>query len=249
MELRLDDKVAVVTGASRGIGAAIARLFAQSGAQVLATARDGTRLARTADEFDEGIECFAADVSDPDAPAACVAAAEQRFGAVDILVNTVATNPSFGPLRDLDAAAMARMDRTNVHPVVTWTQAALRGSMGRSGGTVVNIASVGAFLTQENIGYYNASKAAVVHLTRELALELAPDVRVNAIAPGLTRTRFARVLWEPFEERIAERVPMRRIGEPADIAAAALFLASPAAAWVTGHTLVVDGGTSLAAQL
>jgi NAD(P)-dependent dehydrogenase (short-subunit alcohol dehydrogenase family) len=116
--------------------------------------------------------------------------------------------------------------------------------MARRGGSILNIASVGGLGPEPGIGWYNVTKAAVIHITRQLAYELAPGVRVNGLAPGLVKTAFARALWEGREEALAAHIPLRRIGEPDDIAAAALFLSSDAASWITGQTLVVDGGTT-----
>jgi NAD(P)-dependent dehydrogenase (short-subunit alcohol dehydrogenase family) len=137
------------------------------------------------------------------------------------------------------------MDKTvqvNQRGVLVWTQEAWRASMAERGGVVINIASTGGMGTEGSIGYYNVTKAAVIHLTRQLAHELAPGVRVNAIAPGLVKTDMARVLWEEHEATIAKLTPLGRLGEPDDIAGAAVFLASDAASWMTGHTIVVDGG-------
>ncbi len=126
-----------------------------------------------------------------------------------------------------------------------WTQSAWRASMSERGGVILNIASVGGLSVETHIAVYNGTKAALMHLTRSLAAEMAPGVRVNALAPGLVKTDMARVLWEPNEEAIARHTPMRRLGEPVDIANAAVFLCSDAASWITGATLVVDGGALL----
>jgi len=117
--------------------------------------------------------------------------------------------------------------------------------MSEHGGSIVNVASVGGLLTEPGIGYYNATKAALIHLTRQMAAELAPGVRVNAVAPGVVRTHLAKALWENFEAQISEALPLKRIGEPDDIAEVIVFLASDAARWMTGQTLVVDGGAQV----
>jgi NAD(P)-dependent dehydrogenase (short-subunit alcohol dehydrogenase family) len=135
--------------------------------------------------------------------------------------------------------------QVNQFAVVLWTQLAWKASMAERGGSVINMASIGGLLTEPGMGYYNATKAAVIHLTRQFAAELGPQVRVNAIAPGVVRTRLARALWENFEQQLAERLPLRRIGEPDDIADAAVFLAGDASRWMTGQTLVIDGGASV----
>ncbi|HXW34320.1 MAG TPA: SDR family oxidoreductase, partial [Acidimicrobiales bacterium] len=153
-----------------------------------------------------------------------------------------ATNPYFGPLMGLDTPRALKTVEVNQLSVLSWTRVAWRLAMETNGGSVLNVASIGAMSAEAGIGWYNVTKAAVVHLTRQLAYELGPRVRVNAIAPGLVRTHFAKALWEKREEAIAAHLPLRRIGEPDDVATAALFLLSDAASWITGSTLVVDGG-------
>lgn len=246
MELRLDGKVALVTGASRGIGLAIAQAYATAGAKVMLSSRKEDALREAAATIDGETDVFEANVGDPEAAASCVAATVDRFGSVDVLVNNAATNPYFGPAIDID---LGRWDKTwsvNVRGMHVWTQEAWNAGMKEHGGAVVNIASIGGLSVEHGIGVYNATKAAVIHMTKVLASELGPKVRVNAIAPGLVRTHLAKALWEEHEEAVARRMPMRRIGEPGDIAGAALFLASDAASWITGHTMVVDGGALVA---
>ena len=249
MELRLDGKTALVTGASRGIGQAIALAFSSAGASVMISSRKAEALARSAGEIDaakgEGagaVDWTVANAGDPEQAAACVAATVERFGAVDILVNNAATNPYYGPIMDLDTARADKTVRVNQTGYLEWVQAAWRAGMSERGGAVLNLASIGGLSVEGGIGWYNVTKAAVIHLTSQLAGELGPTVRVNALAPGLVKTEFARALWEPGEEAIARRLPLRRLGEVGDIAAAALFLCSDASSWITGHTLVIDGG-------
>ncbi len=246
MELRLDGKVALVTGASRGIGRAIAGTYADAGASVMLSSRKAEALTEAARGMEGEVAICAANAGDPQAAAACVAATLERFGTLDILVNNAATNPYFGPAVDID---LGRYDKTwgvNVRGVLAWTQEAHRSWMGEHGGAVLNIASVGGMSVEPGIGIYNTTKAAVIHLTKVLASELGPLVRVNAIAPGLVKTDMARALWEVHEESIARRTPLGRLGVPDDIASAALFLVSDLASWITGHTLVVDGGALVA---
>jgi NAD(P)-dependent dehydrogenase (short-subunit alcohol dehydrogenase family) len=244
VELRLDGKVALVTGGSRGIGLAIATRFAEAGAKVMLSSRKQEALASAAASIERSgnVAWFAANVGDPDAAEACVGATVERFGSLDILVNNAATNPYFGGLMDLDSGRAQKTVQVNQEAVLTWTQRAWHASMASRGGSVLNVSSVGGLSVEPGIGWYNVTKAAVAHLTRQMAYELAPGVRVNALAPGLVRTFFAKALWEPAEGVVSARLPMRRIGEPDDIAKAALFLSSDAASWITGEVLVVDGG-------
>lgn len=196
--------------------------------------------------MDGEVATFAANAGDPDQAAACVAATVERFGRVDVLVNNAATNPYMGPAIDIDLARYDKTFQVNLRGPLVWTQLAHRASMAEHGGSVVNIASIGGLAVEPSIGIYNTTKAAIIYLTRTLAAELGPGVRVNAIAPGLVKTDMARALWEPHEEALARRLPTGRLGVPEDIAGAALFLASDLASWVTGHTLVVDGGALVA---
>ena len=246
MELRLDGKVALVTGASKGIGRAIAATFAAAGAQVMISSRKIDALEAAAAQMPGEVAVFAANAGELDAASACVDATVERFGGIDILVNNAATNPHMGPTLSIEAPQFDKIVEVNLRGPLFWTKAAWNASMkDRPGGSVINISSIGGLSVESSIGNYNVSKAGLIHLTRTLAKELAPTVRVNAIAPGLVKTDMARALWEQGEEAIASMIPARRLGETDDIANAALFLASDAASWVCGHTLVVDGGMLL----
>jgi NAD(P)-dependent dehydrogenase (short-subunit alcohol dehydrogenase family) len=246
MELRLDGKVAVVTGASKGIGRATAEALAAAGAKVMLTSRKQADLEAAAGEIDGETAVFAANAGEPEQAAACIAATVERFGSVDILVNNAATNPYMGPTIDVDLPRYDKTFQVNLRGALVWTQEAWRAGMREHGGAVVNMASVGGISAGASINVYNTTKAGLIHLTKSLAAELAPAVRVNAVAPGLVKTDFARALWEPAEEAIAKRMPLRRLGVPEDIANAVLFLCSDAASWITGHVLVVDGGQMVA---
>ncbi|HEX6570003.1 MAG TPA: SDR family oxidoreductase [Acidimicrobiales bacterium] len=252
MQVSLDGKVALVTGASRGIGRAIAGAFASAGASVMLSSRKQDALEAAAADIGTGggeSAVFAANAGEPDQIAACVAATVERFGRVDVLVNNAATNPYMGRAIDIDLPRFDKTWQVNYRGPVVWAQEVWRASMSDHGGSIINIASVGGLSVEARIGHYNVTKAALIHLTRTLAADLAPGVRVNAIAPGLVKTDMARALWEPAEAAIAARMPLRRLGEPADIANAALFLASDLASWITGQTIVVDGGALLGAAL
>lgn len=242
MELSLDGKVALVTGASKGIGRAIAASYAAAGAKVMISSRKQEALEEAAATMEGEVEVFAANAGEPDQAEACVDACIERLGGLDILVNNAATNPYMGPLMGIDVARADKTVKVNQLGVLVWTQLAHRAAMAEHGGSVINIASVGGMSVETTIAYYNVTKAAVIHMTRQMAAELAPSTRVNAIAPGLVKTDMAKALWEPNEAALGRHTPLGRLGEPEDIANAALFLASDAASWITGQTLVVDGG-------
>ena len=247
MELELRGKTALITGGSRGIGRAMASRFLEAGANVMITSRTAEDLEEAAAGLveagapEERVAWVAAHVGRPDDASSCVAETVARFGALDVLVNNAGTNPYFGPMIDIDLVRAQKTFEVNQLSVLVWTAAAVRAGLR---GSVINVASVGGLGVEPNIGWYNVTKAAVLHITRQLSFELAPDIRVNALAPGLVKTKLAAALWEgPGEERIAQHIPLRRLGVPDDVATAALFLASDASSWVTGQTFVVDGGT------
>ena len=243
MDTGLDGKAALVTGGSRGIGKAIAAAFVAEGARVMITGRGAEGCEAAAASIGPACAWIAGNVNRPDDAAAAIAAAMSRFGAIDILVNNAATNPYAGPVIDADLPRWDKTMAVNLTAPLVWSQLAWRHSMRERGGAIVNISSVGAFKTSDQYGVYSLTKDALIHLTRQLAVELAPGVRVNAIAPGLVRTEMARALWEGGRgEIIAGSYPLKRLGEPADLANAAVFLASEASSWMTGQTLVIDGG-------
>jgi NAD(P)-dependent dehydrogenase (short-subunit alcohol dehydrogenase family) len=248
MQIELDGRVALVTGASRGIGQAIAAALAGAGAKVMLSSRKQEALDEAAAAITGEVATFAAHAGDPDQAAACVGATVERFGRVDILVNNAATNPYMGPTIAVDLPRYDKTFEVNLRGPLVWTQLAHRASMAEHGGCVINVASVGALSIEPAIGVYNTTKAGLVYLTKTLAAELGPKVRVNAIAPGLVKTDFARALWEEHGDRLAKRLPTGRLGEPEDIAGTALFLASDLSSWMTGQTLVVDGGSMVAGR-
>lgn len=236
-------KIAIVTGGSRGIGSAIAGELVQSGARVIITGRREEALRRTADALGEACTPIVCHVADEDAAERCVRAVVETHGRVDALVNNVAVNPQWGPTLDVDAAMAAKMAEVNQWAPVQWSRLAYRASMREHGGSIVNITSLGGQIVTANTGYYNATKAALGHLTQALSAELAPQVRVNAVAPGLIDTEMARNLSTAERAELTAQVPLGRLGRPEDVAAATSFLLSDRAAWITGSTLVVDGGT------
>ncbi|HEX9259380.1 MAG TPA: SDR family oxidoreductase [Acidimicrobiales bacterium] len=244
MEIRLDGKVALVTGASRGIGKAIAKSFAESGAKVMLSSRKHDALVEAAADIDGETAVFAAHVGDVDAARACVASTVERFGGLDILVNNAATNPYFGATLGVDEGRYDKTFQVNLRGPVFWTQAAYEASFKDRPGVIVNIASVGGMRAEFGLGVYNVTKAAIIHLTRQLASEIGPT-RVVGIAPGLVQTDFAAFLVENFGEKLAASLPLKRLGEPQDIANLATFLASDMASWITGETYVIDGGAGV----
>lgn len=240
-------RTALVTGGTRGIGYATARLLAASGARVIVTSRKADAAegaaAQLSDETGGEVTGIAGHVADPDAAAAVCTAAVEHTGRLDVLVNNAGTNPAYGPVADQEAALVSKVFEINVTGPTIWTRAALAAGLGaRETGAIVNICSIGALAMEDGIGVYNASKAALLHLTRQLARELGPAVRVNSVSPGVVRTRLSEALWKDHEAAVAASSPTGRIGEPDDIADAVAFLASPTSSWITGSNLVVDGG-------
>lgn len=246
----LAGRTAIVTGASRGIGLAIAEALANSGAKVVMTSRKREAADAAAAALETGRAVgYGAHAADEQDAAACIAFAIEHFGSLEILVNNAGTNPAFGPVVEQDHARFTKTMDVNLWAPILWTQLAWRASMAEHGGTVINTASAGGLSVSPNLGLYNVSKAALIHLTKQLALELAPGVRVNAVAPGVVRTRLAEALWKEDESRVAGVTPLGRIGEPADVGGAVAFLASDRASWITGQTFVIDGGQILGAAI
>ncbi|AGP29979.1 SDR family oxidoreductase [Corynebacterium terpenotabidum] len=248
-------RTAVVTGGSRGIGYATASLLAASGATVFLTSRtredaEAAAAQITADLADRGVTVavtgLAGHVGQADAATAVCTTAVATTGRLDVLVNNAGTNPAYGPVTDQDPALIAKVFEINTTAPVVWARAALEAGLGAApdgaAGAIVNIASIGALTMEDGIGIYNGSKAALLHLTRQMARELGPRIRVNSVSPGVVRTRFAEALWKEHEAAVAATTPMGRIGEPADIADAVCFLAAPTSGWITGTNLVIDGG-------
>ncbi|MFC9262317.1 SDR family oxidoreductase [Streptomyces hydrogenans] len=242
----LSGRVALVTGASRGIGFGIAEALVARGDRVVITGRGE-------DALKEAVERLGADravgvagkAHDTAHQAAAVEAAMDAFGRVDHLVNNAGTNPVFGPIADLDLDVARKVFETNVVSALGFAQRTWHAWQKENGGTIVKIASVAGISASPFIGAYGVSKAAMINLTQQLAHEFAPVVRVNAIAPAVVKTKFAQALYEGREAEAAAAYPMGRLGVPEDIGGAAAFLTSDQSGWITGQTLVVDGGIFL----
>ncbi|GAB1512983.1 SDR family oxidoreductase [Actinophytocola sp. KF-1] len=240
-------KVALVTGASRGIGHAIAVELARGGAAVTISSRKADQIAAAADELrglvpDARVLAVPANTGNDDDRAEVVRRTVEEFGSLDVLINNTGINPTYGPLADADLGAVRKLFDVNVVGALGYVQLALKAWMAEHGGSIVNIASVAGLRSSGVIAAYGASKAALIRLTEELAWQLGPKVRVNAVAPAVVKTKFAEALYSADEEAAAARYPMRRLGDPADVAQLVAFLASDQASWITGETVRVDGG-------
>ncbi|MEU0500699.1 SDR family oxidoreductase [Nocardia sp. NPDC005998] len=240
-------KSALVTGASRGIGKAVAAELLRRGANVVITARKPEPLEETAAELRAlghrgEVSALAGNSGDADSRAAAVGRVVSEFGSLDILINNTGINPVYGSLMDADLEAVRKIFDVNVVAALGYVQEAYKAWMGEHGGAVVNVASVAGLRSTGVIAAYGASKAALIRLTDELAWQLGPNIRVNAVAPGVVKTKFADALYSADEEQAASVYPMKRLGTPEDVARLIGFLASDEAAWITGETIRVDGG-------
>jgi len=246
--LDLTGRIALVTGASRGIGSAIANALAEQGAEVVLSSRKQADLDAEAERINARFPgkalAVAAHAGKPEDLERLVKTVMDHSGRIDILVNNAGTNPDMGPLMDAELGAWDKTFEVNVRGYFVLTQLVYRAWMREHGGSIVNIASTGGLRPGLGLGVYRISKAAVVFMTRQLAREIGGNVRVNAVAPGLIKTRFAEALWanEEILQRILEPNPMGRIGTIEEVANAVLFLASDAASYVNGEVMVVDGG-------
>jgi len=244
----LSGKVALVTGASRGIGSAIAEALAEHGAEVVLSSRKQADLDVEAERinglYPEKATAIAAHAGRPEDLERLVGQVIERFSRIDILVNNAGTNPYMGPVLGAELPVWDKTFEVNLRGMFWLTRLVYDASMEARGGSIINIASTGGIRPGIGLGVYNITKAAVIFMTRQLARELGGKVRVNAVAPGLVKTRFAEALWGNQEilDRVLAQNPMGRIGLPEEVASGVLFLASDAASYVNGEVLVIDGG-------
>jgi 3-oxoacyl-[acyl-carrier protein] reductase len=242
----LSGKVALVTGASRGIGYGVAEALVARGDRVCITGRNEDALKEAVDKLgSDRVIGVAGKAHDEAHQAEAVERVMEAFGRVDCLVNNAGTNPVFGPLADLDLNVARKVFETNVVSALGFAQRTWHAWQKDNGGAIVNIASIAGLAPSPFIGAYGVSKAAMINLTQQLAHEFAPKVRVNAIAPAVVKTRFAQALYAGREAEAAASYPLGRLGVPSDIGGAAAFLTSAQSDWITGQTLVVDGGIFL----
>ncbi|KQX08117.1 MULTISPECIES: SDR family oxidoreductase [unclassified Leifsonia] len=248
---RFDGRVALITGGSRGIGLAIAKRLVSEGAQVVITGRKQESLDAALAELNGGgttspatavATAVAGKADDPEHRAAVFAHIAERHGRLDHLVNNAGINPAYGPALEIEASIVRKILDVNVVAALEWTRDAVGAGLSRS---IVNLSSISALSAAPGIAFYGVSKAALVNLTLQLAHELAPGIRVNAVAPAVIKTAFARALYEGREQQVAGEYPLKRLGLPDDVAGPVAFLLSEDAAWITGQTIVIDGGGSI----
>lgn len=244
---RFDGRTAIVTGASRGIGLAIAQRLVADGARVVITARNQETLDEAADRLggDEHALGVAGRADDSQHQDDVIQQAIRTFGSVDFLVNNTGINPTYGPIVELDLDAARKTFEVNCIAALAWVQKAHAAWMGTHGGAIVNVSSVSGIRAARNIGFYGATKAMLNSITELLALELGPGIRVNAVAPAVVKTRFASALYEGREDEASQAYPLKRLGVPEDVGGVVAFLLSEDAAWITGQTVVIDGGGTL----
>jgi len=244
----LSGRVALVTGASRGIGSAIAEILAEHGADVVLSSRKQADLDTEAErinaKYPAKATAIAAHAGRPEELEKLVQATIDQFSRIDILVNNAGTNPYFGPVLGAELSAWDKTFEVNLRGYFILTKLVYEASMESRGGAIVNVASIGGIRPGLGLGVYNITKAGVIMFTRQLAKELGGKVRVNAVAPGLVKTRFAEALWgnQAILDRVLAQNPMGRVGVPDEVASGVLFLVSDAASYVNGEVLVIDGG-------
>jgi len=245
---RLDGKVALVTGASKGIGEAMARGLAESGSRVVLSSRKQDAVDAVAVEFKaDGLEAIgiAANMGNTDDIQSLVDKTVEVYGGIDIIINNAAANPVFGPIQNTDQRAFDKIIDVNLKGPFELCKKAYPIMQQRGGGSIIHISSIGGLTPEAGIGIYSASKAAIISMTKAMAQDWGADnIRTNAICPGLIKTKFSEALWndESSFDRFVNRIPLGRIGEPGDITGLAIYLASPASAYCSGGVYMVDGG-------
>ena len=242
---RFEGKVALITGASRGIGLAVAERIVAEGGSVVITARKQEALDAAVAGLGANAVGVAGRADDGEHRAAVFALIKERFGKLDHLVNNAGINPAYGPLADVGVDVMRKTLEVNVIATLEWSRDAVSSGLLGDGGSIVNISSISGIAAAPGIGFYGVSKGALITLTLQLAAELAPGIRANAVAPAVIKTDFAKALYEGHETEAAARYPLKRLGEPDDVAGPVAFLLSDDAAWITGQTIVIDGGASM----
>jgi len=244
---RFAGRTAIVTGASRGIGLSIAERLVAEGARVVITARKKEALDEAVEQLGGPGRALgvAGRADDVEHQADTVRQAVETFGSADLLVNNAGINPAYGPMVELDLGAARKVVEVNCIAALSWVQQVHQAWMKEHGGAVVNVSSVSGVRPAPGIGFYGASKAMLISITELLAVELGPDIRVNAVAPAVVKTKFATALYEGREQEVAAAYPLKRLGVPEDIGSVVAFLLSEDAGWMTGQTLVVDGGVTL----
>jgi NAD(P)-dependent dehydrogenase (short-subunit alcohol dehydrogenase family) len=255
MELDLKDKTALITGGSRGIGLGIASRFLEAGANVMLSSRTADDLAQAAGSLvergtpEDRVAWVAGHVGHPEDAQSCVADTVARFGGIDILFNNAGTNPYFGPMLNADGGAWDKTFEVNLKGYFWCAREVGRHLAGRGApGSIISIASIAGLVASPMQGIYSMTKASVISMTKTLALELGPSgIRVNAIAPGFVDTRLASAVLknDDLVKAVVARTPLGRYGSPDEIAGGAVYLASDAASFLTGHTLVIDGGLTI----
>jgi NAD(P)-dependent dehydrogenase (short-subunit alcohol dehydrogenase family) len=244
---RYKGRVALITGGSRGIGLSIAERILNEGGRVCITGRKQENLNSALASLNVGDRAIAVTghADDSDHQSETIETILKEFGQVDLLVNNAGINPAFGSLLEVKTEMAIRTFNVNVLAMLNWVRVAHNLWFDEHGGVIVNVSSVAGIRPAQGIGMYGISKAAIIQLTAQLALELSPSVRVNAVAPAVVKTKFARILYEENEGDLASTYPLKRLGWPADIASAVAYLGSDDASWVTGQTMVIDGGLTL----
>jgi NAD(P)-dependent dehydrogenase (short-subunit alcohol dehydrogenase family) len=248
---RLVGQIAIVTGASRGIGFGVAQRLIEEGARVCITGRNADALNDAVEALGGGARAIgvAGKADAQEHQQATVNTVMETFGRIDLLVNNAGINPVYGPLMEIDLNAAAKLFDVNVIAGLRWTKLCHTAWMKDNGGAVVNVGSVAGVRASDGLGLYGASKAALSAVTRQLGYELGPNIRVNAVAPAVVKTDFAKALYEGKEEAVSEVYPLGRLGTPQDIAGAVAFLASADAGWITGQTFIIDGGVTLGGRI